>query len=68
MNKEEQTPDLSTDKALSITDVMPSGFTLKQENAIWAIIQYLAKEQFKNPKRVYKRKDVFDLIKAEMDW
>lgn len=49
-------------------DVMPSGFTLKQENAIWAVIQYLAKQQFENPKRVYKRKDVFDLIKAEMDW
>jgi hypothetical protein len=47
---------------------MPSGFTLKQENAIWATIQYLAKEQFKNPRKVYKRKDVFDLIKAEMDW
>lgn len=55
-------------KLLGIADVMPSGFTLKQENAIWAIIQHLAKEQFKNPRRVYKRKDVFDLIKAEMDW
>ena len=60
--------DNTENEALNKTDVMPSGFTLKQENAIWAIIQYLAKEQFKNQRRVYKRKDIFDLIKAEMDW
>lgn len=68
MNLEEQNLNESEKSALNIADVMPSGFTLKQENAIWAIIQYLAKEQFENPRRVYKRKDVFDLIKAEMDW
>ncbi len=68
MNKENKNLNEEENSVLNITDVMPSGFTLKQENAIWVIIQYLAKEQFQNPKRVYKRKDVFDLIKAEMDW
>jgi len=68
MNKENKNLNEAENSALNIADVMPSGFTLKQENAIWAIIQYLAKEQFQKPKRVYKRKDVFDLIKAEMDW
>ena len=68
MSKENESLNESENSALNIANVMPSGFTLKQENAIWAIIQYLAKEQFTNPRRVYKRKDVFDLIKAEMDW
>ena len=51
-----------------IADVMPSGFTLKQENAIWGIIQHLTKEQYKNPKKVWHRDDVFKMIKDEMDW
>ena len=40
----------------------PISFTLKQENAIWGVIQYLSNEQYKNPKKVFKREDVFKLI------
>lgn len=57
-----------TNKLKQENEALRSGFTLKQENAIWAIIQHLAKEQFQNTRKVYKRKDVFDLIKAEVDW
>ena len=41
--------------------------TLQQENAIWGIIQYLSKEQHKNPKKVWTRIDVFKLINDELD-
>lgn len=53
---------------LKQTDVMPSGFTMKQENAIWSVIQFLAKEQYKNPKKVFKRNIIFNMIKEESDW
>jgi len=56
------------EKQCAIHDVMPSGFTLQQENAIWGVIQHLAKEQYKNPKKVWKRVDVFKMIKDELDW
>ena len=55
-------------QVLNIPVVMPSGFTLQQENAIWGVIQHLAKEQYKNPKKVWKRIDVFKMIKDELDW
>jgi hypothetical protein len=48
-------------------DVMSSGFTLQQENAIWGVIRHLAKEQHKDPKKFWKRIDVFKMIKDELD-
>jgi len=44
------------------------GFTKEQEDAIWSIIQYLSKEQHKNPKKIWKRNDVFNLIKDELNF
>ena len=58
---------LKQEKQCAIHDVMPSGFTLQQENAIWGVIQYLAKEQHKDPRKIWKRADVFKMIKDELD-
>lgn len=64
MNKD----NLKQEEQCAIHDIMPSGFTLQQENAIWGVIQYLAKEQHKYPRKIWKRADVFKMIKDELDW
>ena len=60
--------NLKNEQQCAIHDVIPSGFTLQQENAIWSVIQFLAKEQHKDPRKVWKRADVFKMIKDELDW
>ena len=60
--------EMVVNKTVLLPDVMPSGFTLQQENAIWGVIQFLAKEQHKDPRKVRKRADVFKMIKDELDW
>ena len=40
-------------------------FSLEEENAIWAIIQQLSKDQYKNPFKVYHRDEVFKMIEEE---
>ena len=60
--------NLKNEQQCTIHDVMPSGFTLQQENAIWGVIQHLAREQHKNPQKIWKRADVFKMIKDELDW
>ena len=63
-----ETSDIEAiNQALLLYDVMPSGFTLQQENAIWGVIRFLAKEQHKDPRKVRKRADVFKMIKDELD-
>ena len=60
--------NLKNEQQCAIHDVMTSGFTLQQENAIWGVIQFLAKEQHKDPRKVWKRADVFKMIKDELNW
>ena len=68
MTKKAENLNTAETQALNIPVVMPSGFTLEQENAIWGIIQHLAKEQHKDPKKVWKRNDVFKMIKDGLNW
>lgn len=42
-------------------------FTTREENAIWGVIQYLSKEQYKNPTKIFRRDDVMQMIYDELD-
>jgi hypothetical protein len=43
-------------------------FTLEEENAIFNTIQWLAKEQHKNPKKLFKRDEVFAVLYNELNY
>lgn len=44
----------------------PVGFSLAQENAIWGIIQHICREQCKDPHKIFRRDEVFEMIANEL--
>lgn len=43
-------------------------FTEQEENAIWGVIQHISKSQAKDPKKMFFREDVFNMIYEELNW